>query len=80
MKYNKNKAVEIMETKFTDYKTVKEAALEWSITTRQVIIYIERGHIPGTMKAGNLWLIPRDATQPADRRKKEQKQSGKESE
>jgi len=78
MKYNKNKAVVIMETKFTDYKTVKEAALEWSVTTRQVIIYIERGRIPGAMKAGNLWLIPRDAAQPADRRRKEHKQPGKE--
>jgi hypothetical protein len=58
-----------MEIKFGDYKTIKEAAAEWNITTRMVHRYCATGRIHGAMQKGNLWLIPMDADKPADRRK-----------
>jgi hypothetical protein len=57
-----------MEGRFTDYKTAKEASQEWDITTRQVTTYIEEKRIPGAIKVGTLWLIPKEAAKPADRR------------
>jgi hypothetical protein len=68
MHYNTCKVVHCMEIKFTDYKTVTETAAEWGISRRMVIRYCEHGRIPGAMKGGNLWLLPRDAEKPPDRR------------
>ncbi len=51
-----------------DYLTVKEAGEKWGISSRMVNYYCTRGRISGAMKKGNLWLVPADATKPADTR------------
>ncbi|GHT97150.1 transposase [Spirochaetia bacterium] len=56
-----------------DYLTVKEAGNKWNITARMVTYYCESERIPGTVKKGNLWLIPADAEKPTDGRTKEGK-------
>ncbi len=52
-----------------DYLTVKEAGSKWGVTSRMATYYCEQGRIPGALKKGNLWLIPKDAEKPADGRK-----------
>lgn len=59
-----------METRFSDYKTVKETAREWGVTERWVMMYCRGGRIPGAFMVGHLWLIPRDAEKPTDGRRK----------
>lgn len=51
-----------------DYITVKEAAEKWGITTRRVQVLCGQGKIPGVIRFGNTWAIPKDAVKPADRR------------
>ena len=58
---------------FIDYMTVKEFAQEWGVTTRLITIHINAGRIPGAIKTGNMWLIPKDAVKPADMRRKDNK-------
>jgi hypothetical protein len=66
--YDSQKAVRQMEVRFSDYKTITETAEEWGICRRMVIRYCEQKRIPGAIKGGNLWLIPKDAVKPADGR------------
>jgi len=67
-----------VDVKFTDYKTVKEASEEWSVTERRVVMLLNAGRIPGAVKKGFIWLIPVTAPKPEDRRRKEYKQPEKE--
>lgn len=53
-----------------EYLTGKEAGEKWNITPRMVNYYCSAGRIPGAIKKGNLWLIPKDAEKPVDGRKK----------
>ena len=53
-----------------DYMTVKEAGEKWGLGIRIVTLYCTEGRIDGTVKKGNLWLIPKDAVKPEDRRRK----------
>ncbi|MBF1005262.1 MAG: DNA-binding protein [Lachnospiraceae bacterium] len=53
-----------------DYLTVKEVGNKWGITSRMVNAYCIAGRISGAVKVGNLWLIPKEADRPEDRRKK----------
>jgi hypothetical protein len=39
-----------MEFRFTDYKTVKEAADEWSVTERRVAMSCKSGRISNAIK------------------------------
>jgi len=83
-KYYKNKAVMDLDVNLTGYITVRNAAQAWGITERMVVIHIARGRVPGAVKIGNLWLIPKEAVKPPDgrvnnrRRNTAPKQSGKE--
>lgn len=52
-----------------DYLTVKEVGEKWGISSRVVTIYCNEERIPGTIKKGNLWLIPENAEKPKDLRK-----------
>ncbi|MDR1131923.1 MAG: helix-turn-helix domain-containing protein [Oscillospiraceae bacterium] len=52
-----------------DYITVKEAAEKWGIAGRAITYHIAGGRIHGTIKKGNLWLIPASASKPEDLRK-----------
>ena len=54
-----------------EYLTAKEVAEQWSVTERQIYNYCIAGKISGTIKRGNIWLIPIDAHKPIDARCKQ---------
>ena len=58
-----------------DYMTLMEASEKWGISPRQINYYCSEGRIPGAEKMGRVWLIPKDAEKPRDRRMKDGKQS-----
>lgn len=53
-----------------DYISVKEAADKWGLTSRMVNYYCTNGRIKGAVKISSVWVIPKDAPQPPDRRRK----------
>ncbi|NLL05740.1 MAG: helix-turn-helix domain-containing protein [Clostridiaceae bacterium] len=55
-----------------DYMTAKEAAEKWAITPRRVQVLCAQGKIPGAVRFGVTWAIPKDAVKPKDGRIKEQ--------
>ena len=56
-----------------DYMTLKEASEKWGVTPRQINYLRAGGRIPGAVKMATIWLIPKDAEKPADRRFKNTK-------
>ena len=52
-----------------DYMTLKEAAEKWGVTPRRVNYYCAGGRIPGAVKMAGVWLIPKNAEKPTDRRR-----------
>ena len=56
-----------------DYMTLKEASERWGIWSRQINYYCTDGRIPGAVKMAGVWLIPKNADKPADRRYKQSK-------
>ena len=54
-----------------DYMTLKEAAEKRGVTPRRVNYYCAAGRIPGAVKMAGVWLIPKNAEKPTDRRRKE---------
>jgi len=52
-----------------DYLSAKEVAEKWDISRRRVQILCEEGRIQGAFKLSDVWVIPKDAEKPADRRK-----------
>lgn len=56
-----------------DYLSAKEAAEKWNISRRRVQILCEEGRIPGAFKLSDVWIIPKDAEKPADRRRARKK-------
>ena len=59
------KGVLIME-----YMSCPEAAKKWGISERRVQILCSENRIPGVSKLGYMWLIPKDAEKPIDKRKR----------
>ena len=57
-----------MATKNPDYMTAKETAEAWGVTRRYVNLCIEDGRIPGVMKIGNMWMIPKNTRKPVGKR------------
>ena len=55
-----------------EYMSAPEAAKKWGISERRVQKLCEEGRIPGVARISRMWLIPKDAKKPADRRRKEQ--------
>lgn len=53
-----------------DYLSAKEVAVKWDITRRRVQVLCEEGRIQGAFKVSEVWVIPKDAEKPADKRKK----------
>lgn len=53
-----------------DYLTSKEAGIKWGITSRMVNLHCKAGRIPGAIRKGYMWLIPKDAPKPPDGRRK----------
>ena len=56
-----------------DYMTLKETVEKWGVTPRRVNYSCAGGRIPGAVKMATIWLIPKDAEKPADRRLKKSK-------
>lgn len=54
-----------------DYISVKEAAEIWGITSRMVNYHCVAGRIEGAQKIGNMWVVPKNAAKPVDRRRKQ---------
>ena len=54
-----------------DFISVQEAAKNWGISERRIQKLCEENRIEGAIKFSRLWLIPRNAQKPFDRRRKE---------
>lgn len=53
-----------------EYMSCPEAAKKWGISERRVQKLCEDNRIPGVSKIGYMWLIPKDAQKPKDKRYK----------
>lgn len=53
-----------------EYMTVQEAATKWNISERRIQILCSENRIEGIVRLSRVWLIPKDAKKPIDRRKK----------
>lgn len=56
-----------------NYMTLKEASVLWGISPRMINYYCTEGRITGAIKMGTVWLVPKDAKKPADRRSKKKR-------
>ena len=56
-----------------DYMTLKEASEKWGVTPRRINYLCASGRIPGAVKMATIWLIPKDAQKPQDKRYKKNK-------
>ena len=56
-----------------EYLSAKEVAEKWNISRRRVQILCEEGRIDGVFKLSDVWVIPKDAVKPADRRRTSKK-------
>lgn len=54
-----------------DYISAREASQRWDISERRIQKLCEEGRIPGVIRFGHSWAIPKDAVKPADARLKE---------
>lgn len=52
-----------------DYLSAKEVAEKWNISRRRVQFLCKEGRIEGAFKLSDVWVIPKDAQKPSDRRK-----------
>ena len=53
-----------------EYMSCAEAAGKWGISERRVQKLCEDNRIPGVAKFSRMWLIPKDAEKPTDKRRK----------
>lgn len=53
-----------------EYMTAQEAAERWSISVRRVQRLCKENRIEGVLNVNRVWLIPKNALKPADRRYK----------
>lgn len=51
-----------------NYITIKELAEKWDITPRRIQKLCSEGKLPGAVKFGRDWAIPRDIERPSDNR------------
>ena len=54
-----------------EYMSCPEAAEKWGISERRVQILCSQNRIPGVSKLGYMWLIPKNAEKPVDKRQNE---------
>lgn len=52
-----------------DYMTLKEASEQWGISARMINYYCAKSRIPGAVKMAGVWLVPKDARKPTDKRR-----------
>lgn len=53
-----------------EYMSAPQAAEKWGISERRVQILCSEKRIPDVSKLGYMWLIPKDAEKPMDKRRK----------
>lgn len=53
-----------------EYISAPEAAKKWGISERRVQKLCEESRIPGVTRFSRLWLIPKNAEKPKDKRYK----------
>lgn len=53
-----------------EYMSCAEAAGKWGISERRVQKLCEGERIPGVSKFGSMWMIPKSAAKPLDKRRK----------
>ncbi len=53
-----------------DYMTAQEAAERWNISVRRVQRLCKENRIEGVLNINRIWLIPKNAEKPIDKRKK----------
>ena len=51
-----------------EYLSLKQTAEKWGITGRRVQVLCSQGRIPGAMKIGSFWVVPKEAEKPRDQR------------
>lgn len=51
-----------------EYISTLEAAKKWGISERRVQKLCEENRIPGVVRFSRMWLMPKDAEKPTDRR------------
>ena len=56
-----------------DYMTLREASEKWGVSSRQINYYCVEGRIPGAVKMAGVWLLPKAADKPVDKRQKQNK-------
>ena len=54
-----------------NYLTAPQVAAKWKITRRQVQYLCSNKRIDGVIRVGNMWLIPKNAEKPLDKRFKD---------
>ncbi len=54
-----------------DYVSVKDLSEKWNVSKRWIQELIAKDRIPGVIKMGNMYLVPKDAVKPEDKRRKE---------
>lgn len=68
--YNESIIMKVQRTKCMKYLSTSQVAEKWKISARRVAILCEEERIKGVQKAGSTWIIPDNATKPADNRVK----------
>ncbi|MGN0584479.1 MAG: helix-turn-helix domain-containing protein [Ruminococcus sp.] len=53
-----------------EYMTVQEAAKLWEISERRIQKLCEEKRIDGVVRLSRVWIIPKEAKKPADKRYK----------
>ena len=56
-----------------NYMTAQEAAEKWNVSLRWVQRLCKENRIEGILNINRVWLIPKDAKKPADKRRKSEK-------
>ena len=51
-----------------DYLTIKQTAEKWGLCGRRVQTLCAEGRIEGAERIRNMWVVPKDAVKPSDRR------------
>ncbi len=51
-----------------DYMTIKEASEKWGISVRRIQEICALNKVPGVIKFGKEWAIPKNANKPVDLR------------
>ena len=60
-----------------DFMTISEASAKWNLSVRRISTLCNEGRIPGVVRTGYCWLLPKDAEKPADARIKSGKYVGR---